>query len=102
MNTQQTEIDKSALLRAAQVLGGQVGVARACGYDDRRHVWPWFNEPTRRIPADKCPDIEAATRAAAQERGDPSLVVLCEELRPDVKWSVLREPLEVPADAEAG
>lgn len=75
--------EKVALQRAASVLGGQAAVAAACGFSDRRHVWPWFNTD-RRIPAEHCPAIERATR----ERGD---VVVCEELRPDVAWGVLRE-----------
>lgn len=39
----------------------------------------------QRVPAEFCPLIERATR----ERGRP---VLCEQLRPDVEWRVLREP----------
>lgn len=38
---------------------------------------------TRQVPAELCPEIERATR----ERGSP---VLCEELRPDVRWDVVR------------
>lgn len=75
--------EKAALHRAAEVLGGQAAVAAALGYDDRRHVWPWFNTD-RKFPAEHCPALERATRAA----GKP---VLCEELRPDVAWGVLRE-----------
>lgn len=90
------ESEKAALRRAAEVLGGQAAVAAACGFSDRRHVWPWFNTD-RRIPAEHCPAIERATRA----RGDP---VLCEELRSDVAWSVLREQVTPepgePAKAE--
>lgn len=37
----------------------------------------------RAVPAERCPAIEQATR----ERGG---TVLCEELRPDVPWGVLR------------
>jgi DNA-binding transcriptional regulator YdaS (Cro superfamily) len=44
------------------------------------------------VPAEHCPTIERATRVKATEKGDPSLVVTCEELRPDVAWSVLRGP----------
>lgn len=39
---------------------------------------------TRQVPAELCPAIERATR----EHGQP---VLCEELRPDIPWGVLRE-----------
>ncbi len=35
----------------------------------------------RRVPAERCPAIEQATDGA----------VTCEELRPDVLWSVLRK-----------
>lgn len=72
--------EKAALIRAAELLGGQAAVAAACGFNDRRHVWPWFNT-SRRVPAEHCPAIEKATNGA----------VRCEELRPDVAWSVLRE-----------
>lgn len=52
----------------------------------------------RRVPAERCPEIERATR----ERGQP---VMCEELRPDVAWGVLREqvgdaPQETSAEPE--
>ena len=77
--------EKAALQRAADVLGGQAALASACGYPDRRHVWPWFNTD-RRVPAEKCPAIEQATLAKGADK-----VVRCEELRPDVQWGVLRE-----------
>lgn len=85
----------AALRRAADALGGQAALASACGYSDRRHVWPWFNTERRakgwRVPAEHCPAIERATREAAAAKQDPSLIVTCEELRPDVAWDVLRE-----------
>lgn len=44
----------------------------------------------RRVPAERCPEIERATGGA----------VRCEELRPDVAWDVLRMQAEpAPADA---
>lgn len=43
----------------------------------------------RQIPAERCPDIERATGGA----------VTCEELRPDVDWSVLRNSQREPAHA---
>lgn len=82
--------EKMALRRAADALGGQAAVAAVCGFSDRRNVWPWFNQD-RRVPAEHCPAIERATRAKAAEVGDDSLIVLCEHLRPDVAWGVLRE-----------
>lgn len=94
---------KAALTRAAAALGGQAALASAIGFTDRRAVWPWFNQD-RRVPAEHCPAIEGATRAAAAERGDPALVVTCEELRPDVAWGVLRDSDPAPAvdSAEQG
>lgn len=86
-----TASELAALRRAAEALGGQAALASACGFNDRRHVWPWFNTEGRRVPAEKCPAIERATREAAEARGDASLIVTCEELRPDVAWGVLRE-----------
>lgn len=80
---------KAALARAAAALGGQAALASAIGFQDRRAVWPWFNQD-RRVPAEHCPKIERETRRIADEKGDPSLVVTCEQLRPDVAWDVLR------------
>lgn len=88
----ETQDPKEALRRAADALGGQSALAAACEFKDRRNVWPWFNTD-RSVPAEHCPVIERATRAVAAERGDPSLIVLCEELRPDVAWAVLREQI---------
>jgi DNA-binding transcriptional regulator YdaS (Cro superfamily) len=75
--------EKDALRRAADILGGQAALASVLGYSDRRGVWPYFHTD-RQFPAEHCPKVEQVTR----ERGQP---VLCEELRPDVPWSVLRE-----------
>lgn len=77
--SQETNPSKDALRRAADLLGGQSGVAAACGYGDRRHVWPWFNSD-RKVPGDKCAQIERAVR------GEVSV----EQLRPDLVW--LRVP----------
>lgn len=68
--------EKSALNRAARVLGGQAALARVCGFADRRNVWPWF-ATDRRIPAEHCPAIELATDGK----------VTCEQLRGDVVWA---------------
>lgn len=89
--------EKLALERAAAALGGQAAVAKVIGYTDRRNVWPWFNT-SRPFPADYCPALERETRRVAAERRDPSLIVTCEQLRPDVAWEVLRDK---PADAAA-
>lgn len=80
---------KDALRRAAEVLGGQSAMATLLGYTDRRAVWPWFNTE-RDFPADFCPTVEQATR----DLGKP---VMCEELRSDVKWDVVRNaPIHTP------
>ena len=44
----------------------------------------------RKVPAEQCPKIERVTRQFAADKGDPSLIVTCEQLRPDVAWDVLR------------
>lgn len=80
--TSDLTLEKAALSRAAKVLGGQAALASALGFSDRRNVSPYFTT-ARRLPAEHCPTIERATRAAGE-------VVSCEELRPDVAWDVLR------------
>lgn len=79
-NTITDSPEKLALKRAAALLGGKAALASACGYSDRRNIWPWFAKD-RPVPAEHCPTIERATHGA----------VRCEELRPDVPWGVLRE-----------
>lgn len=91
MDSQTTS--KAALSRAAEALGGQAALASALGFTDRRSVWPWFNTD-RRVPAEHCPAIEGATRRKAAELNDTTVIVTCEELRPDVAWGVLREQAE--------
>ena len=78
MNTPHTP-QKAALYRAAEILGGQAALAKILGYEDRRNVWPWF-ATDRPFPAEHCPTVERATNGE----------VTCEQLRPDVSWSVLR------------
>ena len=43
------------------------------------------------VPAEHCPEIERATREIAIAKEDPTLIVTCEQLRPDVNWGVLRD-----------
>lgn len=100
-----TTSELTAPARAVKVLGGPSSTARILGLPGGRHqtVQSWIRN---RIPAEHCPAIERATRVAGQP-------VLCEELRPDVDWGVLREnQVEVttlttgssdePASTEAG
>lgn len=76
---------------AVRILGGLSSLARLLQLPGGRHqtVQSWLR---RRVPAEHCPAIERETRA----RGQP---VLCEELRPDIDWSALRQPLPAPTAA---
>jgi DNA-binding transcriptional regulator YdaS (Cro superfamily) len=58
--------------------GAVVALARSMGIDPPL-VSQWKNG-VRRVPAERCPDVERATGGA----------VRCEELRPDVDWAYLR------------
>ena len=61
--------------RAIDKAGGITAMARAMNLSSHSVVHQWR---LTQVPAEKCPDIEALTG------------VTCEELRPDVNWSVLR------------
>lgn len=63
------------LERAIAAAGGITALARALGLTSHAVVHSWR---LNRVPADHCPAIEASTG------------VRCEELRPDVRWDVLR------------
>lgn len=63
--------------RAIEIAGSQSALARFCGVAQTA-VSAW--RVRKSIPAEYCPAIERATSGA----------VRCEELRPDVDWSVLR------------
>lgn len=73
---------QQALARAIAALGGPVAAARVLGVKDGRYqtVQSWI---ANRVPSDYCPAIERETRALG-------VVVLCEEMRPDVDWGALR------------
>ena len=66
-----------ALIKAIEICGGQSALAKLIGLVPQV-VNNWIRRGN--VPADHCPDIERAT--AGQVR--------CEDLRPDVDWSVLR------------
>jgi DNA-binding transcriptional regulator YdaS (Cro superfamily) len=70
----------NALDRSIEALGGVSALASAIGV---AASLPSMWKKRGNVPAEHCPAIERATR----ERGAP---VLCEELRPDVAWEVLR------------
>lgn len=84
-----TATPNEAARRAIAVLGGPSQAARRLNVKGHRHqtVQAWLKA---RIPAEYCPLIERETRLL----GD---AVSCEQLRPDVMWGVLREP--IPATA---
>ena len=67
--------------RAARVVGSAAELARLLQVT-RGAVFQYKMEG-RMIPAEHCPIIERETR----KRGE---TVTCEDLRPDVDWSVLR------------
>lgn len=73
--------------RACQVCGS--GTALASAINKSPQFVSQMVQGGRPVPAELCPVIERATKGA----------VRCEELRPDVAWSVLREQAE-PAKAE--
>lgn len=70
---------KSPLERACDAVKGSSRLAELLTERGRKtskaSISRWKSE---RVPAEACPDIEALTG------------IRCEELRPDVKWSVLR------------
>lgn len=75
--------------KACAILGGQRVLA------DRLGVTPPFVNQWlsgyRRVPAERCPDIERLTGGA----------VRCEDLRPDVDWGVLRTGAPQPESQES-
>lgn len=74
--------------RAAKAIGSQAALGSLFGLG-KAAVGAWKDEG-RRVPAEHCPVIERETRRIAAEKGDQSLIVTCEELRPDIAWDVLR------------
>lgn len=68
--------------RAIKHVGSQVALASKLGITQPT-VSEWLN-CAKRVPAERCPEIERATNGA----------VRCEELRPDVAWDVLRVQVE--------
>ncbi|WKL18699.1 helix-turn-helix domain-containing protein [Comamonas testosteroni] len=65
--------------RAAVLLGGQLSLAKALKVTPPA-VNQWLSGK-RPVPAERCPSIERLTGGA----------VTCEQLRPDVEWSFLRQ-----------
>lgn len=80
-------MDKHPIDKAAEVVGSQASLAALLKVT-RAAVGQW-KEDGRRVPAEHCLVIERETRL----RGSP---VTCEELRPDMDWSVVRLTAQPP------
>lgn len=68
------------IFSATSRLGGPAKLAQAIGVTAPM-VYQWASG-LRQVPAERCIQIERATEGA----------VRCEDLRPDIDWSVLRCP----------
>jgi DNA-binding transcriptional regulator YdaS (Cro superfamily) len=67
-------MDKSHLIRAIRIAGGQAALARACGGRiKQQHVWNWLHRD-RQVPAECVLAIERATGGRVTRH----------ELRPDI------------------
>jgi DNA-binding transcriptional regulator YdaS (Cro superfamily) len=71
------DIEKSPIDKAIALMGGVAETVRTLGLNGHATVYQWTKT---RVPAERCPAIEAATNG----------LVRCEDLRPDVAWGVLR------------
>jgi len=79
-------MDSNPIDQAAAIVGSKASLALLLGVT-RAAVGQW-SDSGRRVPAEHCPRIEAATKGA----------VRCEDLRPDVPWQVLRRQLGTCTD----
>lgn len=70
-------MDPNPVRKAIEVAGGVTKFASGLGVTPQR-VTNWVS---RGVPAEWCPSVEALVDGA----------VRCEELRPDIPWSVLRQ-----------
>jgi len=75
------------LEKAIAACGTQLAFARELGVSKGR-VSQWLCGDT--VPLERCIDIEKKTRALAAARHDDGVIVVCEDLRPDVEWNVVR------------
>lgn len=79
----------SPIQKAVDHLGNATRLARALGITTQAVCF--WRSGARKVPAEHCPAIEAATGG----------LVKCEDLRPDVQWAVLRGvPLSPQPTAE--
>lgn len=81
--------EPSAMERACSAAGSAAKLARLLSVTPAAvHQWKTGDRP---VPAERCPDIERVTGGK----------VRCEDLRPDVRWDVLRTQESLPAANEA-
>lgn len=71
------KITLNPIERAIDAMGGVAETVRKLKLNGHATVYQWTKT---RVPAERCPQIEQATGG----------LVRCEDLRPDVQWSVLR------------
>ena len=67
--------------RAITLMGGVAETVRTLNLNGHATVYQWTKT---QVPAERCPQIEQATGG----------LVRCEDLRPDVQWSILRNTPE--------
>lgn len=79
----------NGLRKAIDQAGGVTALAKKIG-ELPQTVSAWEKRAGGRVPAEHCPSIELET-------GVP-----CEELRPDVKWWVVRGRRDAANDAQIG
>jgi len=75
----------NAFSKAIEIIGGPSRTALLLEVTPQAVCF--WRDGKRKLPAENCPRIERATNGA----------VRCEELRPDVEWSVLRTPSDQAA-----
>jgi DNA-binding transcriptional regulator YdaS (Cro superfamily) len=71
---------ETALEQAIKLAGGVTKLSRDLNLNGHAVIYQWGKT---RVPAEQCPNIERLTG------------IRCEELRPDVAWSVLRSAPEL-------
>jgi len=74
------------LKKAIAKMGGVAATVRKLGLNGHAVVYQWTKN---RVPAERCIQIETVTEGA----------VRCEDLRPDLRWDVLRNSKDEKATA---
>lgn len=78
---------REALLRLIAQVGSQSALGALVGAT-QQSVSYWVQ--VGRVPAAYCPSCERASRNAVSDNPEVGPVVTCEQINPDVDWSVLR------------